>query len=70
MQGDELLAKVDTTNAILSAGLLSTPIWIMVLREVSLIASTVAAICGAIIGVITVYRLIKRREKRIVKSEG
>lgn len=46
----------------LGGGLVTTPLWAILLRDISLIASTIAAVCGAIVGVHAVYRL--KRHKR------
>jgi hypothetical protein len=43
--------------------LFATPLWSIVLQDVSLIASTVATICGAIVGVHAVWRLKRRTGK-------
>lgn len=48
-------------EALVGGALVTTPVWALVLHEVSLIASTVAAVCGAIVGLHAVYRLWKRR---------
>lgn len=40
--------------------LVTTPFWVEILQDVNLIASTVAAITGAITGLVIVYRLWKR----------
>ena len=44
----------------LGGTLMTTPIWAAVLHDVSLIASGIAAVCGAIIGVHAVWRLCRR----------
>lgn len=48
-------------EAVVGAGLVTTPVWASFLQNVSLIASTIAAITGAIIGLHAVWRLWKRR---------
>ncbi len=50
-------------EAALGAGLMTTPLWALVLHDVSMLASTVAAICGAIIGVHAVLRLWRQRRQ-------
>jgi hypothetical protein len=55
---DRILAS---GQAAFGAGLISTPYWVSLLHEVSLLASAVTAICGAIIGVHAVVRLLKRK---------
>jgi len=40
-------------------GLMTTPGWMMLFQGISIVASTIAAICGAIIGVYGVYRLLR-----------
>lgn len=42
------------------AALMTTPAWSLILNDISLIASTIAAIAGAIIGVHAVWRLLRR----------
>jgi hypothetical protein len=51
-------AKVE---AIAGLSLMTTPLWVIWLQDASLIASAVASICGAIIGIHAVWRLWKRR---------
>jgi hypothetical protein len=52
-------AKVE---AGIGAVLMATPWWVGFLHDVvSPVASSVAAICGAIVGIHAVWRLIKRR---------
>lgn len=41
--------------------LMTVPLWQIVLQDISLVASAVAAVCGAILGVHAVYRLWRRR---------
>lgn len=41
-------------------GLMSTPLWAMILQDISLVASTIAAVTGAIVGLHAVYRLWRR----------
>lgn len=48
-------------QVIIGAGLMSTPWWATALQSVTLIASAVAAICGAIIGVCGVVQLWRKR---------
>lgn len=50
-------------EATVGGALFTTPAWVIFLNETSLIASTIAAICGAIVGIHAVYRLIKRRRE-------
>lgn len=44
----------------MAAGLLSVPLWASLVSDVSMLASCVAAICGAIVGVHAVYRIYRR----------
>lgn len=55
----------DGVEAGIGAGLLTTPLWALILHDISLIASTVAAVCGAIIGIHAVWRMRKRMVKEI-----
>lgn len=48
-----------TTDFSLSACLLTTPIWSSALQFISTGAAFIATVCGAIVGVITVYRLTR-----------
>lgn len=61
------LLKVE---AIASGSLMTTPVWVSTLSNVSLIASTIAAVCGAIYGIYTVVRIYKlwREKKRFEKD--
>jgi hypothetical protein len=43
-----------------AAGLMSVPMWAAVVSNVSLIASCVVAVCGAIVGLRAVYLLCLR----------
>jgi hypothetical protein len=45
--------------------LVATPLWAMLIQDISMIASAIAAVCGAIIGVHALWRLVRRsREGR------
>ncbi len=48
------------SELIVGSVLMTTPLWVTLLREADLIASTIAAVCGAIIGIHAVYRLYCR----------
>lgn len=50
-------------QAAIGAGLMSTPLWVNVLQTASLIASTIAAICGAIVGIHAVIRICRGKKK-------
>lgn len=54
---ERLTAKLELG---LGAALVPTPLWVMLVQDVSMIAGMVAAVCGAIIGVHAVIRLWKR----------
>lgn len=45
----------------LGATLLLTPAWVLVLQDVNLILSVIAAGCGAIVGIVAVTHLVLRR---------
>ena len=45
--------------------LIATPLWARLIQDISMIASMVAAVCGAIIGVHAVWRLIRRHRRPI-----
>lgn len=42
-------------------GLMTTPGWVMLFQNISIVASTIAAVCGAILGIAGVYRMWRRR---------
>lgn len=48
------------TEVILGASLFSWPWWIGALHSVSATASFIAAVCGAIIGIHGVYRIVRK----------
>ena len=52
------------SETVIGTGLVLTPWWAQFLSEVSLMASAVAQITGAVIGVYGVYRLIKEFRKK------
>ena len=47
-------------DAAVGGGLMTTPLWALLLHDISTIASAIAAVCGAILGVNAVYRLWRR----------
>jgi len=57
---DQTLAQIKTQAAV-GAGLVTTPLWVYLLQSAALIASTIAAVCGAILGLHAVWRLWRRR---------
>ena len=48
-------------DAAVAAGLITVPLWVGVLHDVSIVASAVAAVCGAIVGLHAVWRIARRR---------
>lgn len=46
-------------ETVVGVGLLFTPFWAQLLADVGLVASVVAQVAGAILGVYGVYRLLK-----------
>lgn len=52
------------TQVVLGGGLVSTPWWASTLETVNLVASTIAVVCGAIIGLHGVWKLWKHYQKR------
>lgn len=42
------------------SALMAAPWWAAALQDVSLVTSTVAAVCGAVVGIHAVYRIWKR----------
>jgi hypothetical protein len=53
-------AKVEAT---VGGILVATPLWAMLIQDISMIASAIAAVCGAIIGVHAVWRLVRRNRR-------
>jgi hypothetical protein len=41
--------------------LLTTPFWANFLYTVNIIAATIASLCGATVGVISVWRMVRRK---------
>lgn len=56
-----MIAKAE---AAVSAVLMATPWWVSIIAEVNTIASAVAAICGAVVGIHAVYRIWKHNRKK------
>jgi hypothetical protein len=54
---DQTHAKAE---AMIGGALMTTPAWAVILNDVNIVASAVAAICGAVIGIHAVWRLWKR----------
>ena len=50
-------------EAMIGAGLTTTPFWVWLLQSSSLVASTIAAVCGAIIAINAVWRMWKRGQR-------
>jgi hypothetical protein len=48
-------------QATASVPLITAPWWVDVLQNVSLVGSTIAAVCGAIVGLHAVVRLWRKR---------
>ncbi|HEX9465660.1 MAG TPA: hypothetical protein VGB82_23915 [Alphaproteobacteria bacterium] len=59
---DSAQTRLAKAEAVLGGGLMTTPGWVVVFQDISLIASTLAAVCGAIVGLHAVWRLWKRRK--------
>ena len=53
-------AKVEAT---VGGILIATPLWAVLIQDISMIASAIAAVCGAIIGIHAVWRLARRSRK-------
>ena len=51
-------------ETVVGAGLLFTPLWAQLLTDVGLVASVVAQVAGAILGVYGVYRLLRDAANR------
>jgi hypothetical protein len=50
----------DINEGAISVALMTAPAWVRLLIEVNLVASTVAAVCGALIGLHTIWKIWKR----------
>ncbi len=42
--------------------LLAAPFWVQLLTTVNIVAATIASICGAIVGLIGVWRIVRRAQ--------
>jgi len=51
------------TEATLGAGLMTTPFWVSLLNNIGWVASIIAAVCGAIVGIHAVWRIWSNRKK-------
>lgn len=51
------------TEMVLSGSLLTAPFWVDVFAMVNQVASTIAVMTGAIVGIHAVYRIWKNRNK-------
>lgn len=45
-----------------SAWLMATPIWADPLHSISVVAQFISTVCGAIIGMVMLYRLLRHRK--------
>ena len=41
--------------------LLTTPFWAEVLYDIDIVAATIASVCGAIVGLVGVWRIVRRK---------
>jgi hypothetical protein len=41
--------------------LLTTPFWAEVLYDIDIVAATIASVCGAIVGLVGVWRIFRRK---------
>lgn len=48
----------------IGVGLMTTPAWVFIIQDISLVASCIAAVCGAIIGMHAVYRIMRRSKQK------
>lgn len=58
MDQNLIQARVD---GITGGVLLTSPFWIPVLQSVNFIAGVIASVCGAVLGIHAVWRLIRNR---------
>jgi hypothetical protein len=58
--GANASGSADYTNATTGILLMTTPFWIHLLSTINMIAATVASVCGATIGVVGVWRILRR----------
>jgi membrane protein YdbS with pleckstrin-like domain len=52
------------TEAIGGAVLMTAPFWQIVLQDVSIVASAITTVCGAVLGLHAVYRLWRHRKEQ------
>lgn len=53
----------NAVNCTVATTLMATPWWVSLLHAVNDTLSTVSVLCGAIIGITTVYRMYRKRVK-------
>lgn len=56
----QVQAKVE---AVIGAGLFAAPLWVGWIGTVSMVASMIAACCGALVGIHAVWRIWRRRKR-------
>ncbi len=61
LEGAQFITKAEAANTAVAGVLVTSPFWISFIRDVSVISGAVAGVCGAIVGLVTVYRLTQRR---------
>ena len=54
------VAGADYTQATTGILLMTTPFWIHLLTTINLVAAAIASVCGATIGLIGVWRILRR----------
>jgi len=59
---DQTVAQMKAEAAFGSA-LATTPLWVLILNDISLVAGAIAAVCGAIVGLYAVWRIWKRSRR-------
>lgn len=57
---------IDKLQVLFGVGIASSPLWAEVFSYVHTIASTIAVVCGAVIGIFAVIRLIRGKRPRRV----
>jgi hypothetical protein len=54
-------ATADYTRATAGIVLMTTPFWVHLLTTINLVAAAIASVCGAMIGLVGVWRILRRQ---------
>jgi hypothetical protein len=61
MAADSIANAPPKVQVAVGGGLMTTPGWVILFQNISVIASAIAAVCGAILGISGVYRMWRQR---------